>query len=551
MIYCLYLLQVFGGGNPAVHRAIENYGSAKNAAEHIISGDTTFVPPDKYRNIKASSLSMSQTIAEYCKNNGIDIITIDDRRYPAGLKNIFNPPLLLFVDGDLSCLENALSVSVVGPRNPDSYAVQLAENVCRGLVRSNIVTVSGLARGIDRIAHNCSVGGGKPTVAVLACGITIEYPADTFALRSKIKKCGGAVISELLPDARCAGEYFRLRNRIISGLSKGTCVIGGYNSSGSMLTAAHAFEQDRELFFTIPPDTLSPAYSSVIKYLRDGAHPIYDFYDVINEFYGEYESVIDSTFLDKEKLSYLPKRITAAEKQPEAVTPIRGKPARAENIMEKMTAPVPTAAKEAVPVALSDVPMIKKNVKREEPQRVRFKVRINSDKEKELDYSAHTPSEYLKRRRKKPQEPAASYVEAPSVSTGGTDGKSDTYIPPQFEADSKSAAECEAAPKAKAASAEAPESKAKAAPDLQDTEVVQKAAAEDKPTAVDKESGAEENMSRISSDILGVIARNDGASLDKLLCELNVDFGELTEALADLEIDGAIVCGPGNVYVLG
>lgn len=312
----LYLLQIFGGGNPAIHKSIEKYGSAEKAVAAMLSGDTVCIPMNIMERYKKASLEMSDTIIAYCAENKIDIITIDDKRYPTRLKNIFNPPVLLFVDGDLSCLENHLAISVVGPRKTDGYIERLALNICGGLAGVGCVLVSGFAKGIDRIACKAALDFNRATIAVLACGITIEYPAETFPLRAEIKKRGGAVISELLPDAGVTSDYFKTRNRIISGLTPATCVIGGNNHSGTMLTAGHAFEQDRDLFFTMPPDTLNTNYSSVIKYLRDGAHPVYDFYDILNEYYGEYEALLDGSKLDKTKLCYFAKRLKT---QPETI----------------------------------------------------------------------------------------------------------------------------------------------------------------------------------------------------------------------------------------
>lgn len=517
MKYYLYLLQIFGGGNPKIHDIIHKYGSAEKAALKISGGDTAFIPPNRLANVRKASLGMSERIAEYCKNNGIRIIAIDDEDYPTGLKNIFNPPVILFVEGDISCLKHKLSVSVVGPRNPDSYAVKLAENICFGLARSNAVIVSGLARGIDSIAHGMALRCKKPTVAVLACGMTVEYPANTFEKRMQIKKYGGAVISELLPDASCSAEYFRYRNRIISGISNGTCVAGGSNISGSMLTAAHAFEQDRELFFTMPPDTINPHYSNIIKYLRDGAHPVYDFYDIINEFYSEYEDVIDSTFLDKTMLSYLPKRIK--ENNAVKTAPEKQESAESENIIDEIVTRNETVSvREQIPPSMADVPMIKKKLEKpvksensEKPEKYenyspRFKVTINSDKALELDYSRVTPADYLKRKRKKNSpvnknnhsvqtkvtEPSVSQIQSKSEASDIHTGKT------VFETTEK----------------------------------------------------ATDNQSQLCAAILGIIGGRDGTTPDFLLNELDADFGEITSALADLEIDGAVICTAGNLYYL-
>ncbi len=489
----LYLLQIFGGGNPKIHEVIRYYGSAQKAAEKISGGDLSQLPPNRYKNAESASMQTSEMIIDYCRKNRIHIITIDDPKYPVMLKNIFNPPTVLFVDGDIGCLDKRLSVSVVGPRDPDDYGTKLAVNICGALARCKVVLVSGFAHGIDSIAHSEAVNSNTPTVAVLACGITVDYPKNSFNLRKRIKQSGGAVVSELLPDCGCCAEYFKFRNRIISGLSYATVVIGADNKSGSMLTANHAFEQDRDLFFTMPPDTLNPNYSKIIKYLRDGAHPVYDFYDIINEFYGAYRDMIDSAFLDKDKLSYFSGMSQEEENGREEV--LVGKPAETTDNKkpdiysesgEKQDKAVQSSAK---PAEHTETP---KSVRAKAKDAPRFKIKVESDKSKELDYSTVTPESFMKKKRKKPAEKLSDNETSESVTeNSGTAEKSSAS------------------------------SKTEAAPD-----------------------------SSLSDKLLHVIREENGATLDYLLSNVCNDFGALTEALADLEIDGKIACGPGNSYVI-
>ena len=489
----LYLLQIFGGGNPKIHEVIRFYGSAQKAAEKISGGDLGQIPPNRYKNAKSASLQTSEMIMDYCRKNRIHIITIDDPKYPVMLKNIFNPPTVLFVDGDIGCLDKRLSVSVVGPRNPDDYGAKLAVNICGALSRCKVVLVSGFAHGIDSIAHSEAVNSNTPTVAVLACGITVDYPKNSFNLRKRIRQSGGAVVSELLPDCGCCAEYFKFRNRIISGLSYATVVIGADNKSGSMLTANHAFEQDRDLFFTMPPDTLNPNYSKIIKYLRDGAHPVYDFYDIINEFYGAYRDMIDSAFLDKDKLSYfsaLPQDEDNSREEAPSQNPAENqdnkKPGGYSEPAEKQNKTAQSRSKPAEHTEAS------KNVRAKAKDAPRFKIKVESDKSKELDYSTVTPESFMKKKRKKPAEKPSDNDISKSVTENSTE-----------------TAKSPAAPLSEAAS-----------------------------------------DSSLSDKLLHVIREQNGATLDYLLTNVCNDFGALTEALADLEIDGKIACGPGNSYVI-
>ena len=142
MEYYIYLLQIFGGGNPKIHEVIKAYGNARLAYEHISSGDMSHIPSNRHEYVRRASLERSKVIMDYCAGNNIGIVTIDDRNYPEQLKNIYNPPVLLFTAGDINCLQGKLAVSIVGPRKPFGNAIRLAENICYNLARSDIVLAS-------------------------------------------------------------------------------------------------------------------------------------------------------------------------------------------------------------------------------------------------------------------------------------------------------------------------------------------------------------------------------------------------------------------------
>lgn len=485
MEYYIYLLQIFGGGNPKIHEVINAYGNARNAYEHISGGDMSHIPPNRHENVRRATLERSKIITDYCDKNNIGIVTIDDKRYPDELKNIYNPPVLLFTAGNISCLKNKLAVSVVGPRAPKGNAVRLAENVCYNLARCDIVLVSGFALGIDRIAHNNSIRHKKPTVAVLACGITVDYPYNSFGLRKEIIDNGGLIISELLPDTPCNPDYFKFRNRIISGLSKGTVIVGGHNGSGSLITANHAFEQDREVFFTIPDDTLDRQNSKVIRFLRDGAYPVYDFYDIINEFYPVYRDRIDDTYLDKERLTSFVIHEEQKETKPVERSLSAEKPEKVNSEIQEEKKPLPK-------VKAADAP--------------RFKITSITDKEKEIDYFKVTPESVLKKRKK---------AAKPAVHGNGSTEEQPIISQPVAE-DVKP---------------------------IQSEETV--------PDIKDEQSSKPENVTentRKAAEVLGVIAKSDGVTLDTLLSTCDISFGELSEILADLEINGTISCGAGGIY---
>lgn len=482
MEYYIYLLQIFGGGNPKIHEVIRACGNARNAYERISGGDMSLIPSNRQENARKATLERSKTIIDYCGANNIGIVTIDDKDYPANLRNIFDPPVVLFVSGNIGCLDNKLAVAVVGPREPSVNAVRMAENICYNLARCNIVLVSGFAKGIDRIAHNNSIRHRKPTVAVLACGMTVDYPAGSFGLRKEITDNGGAVISELLPDTPCNPDYFKFRNRIISGLSHGTAVVGAYNKSGSLLTANHAFEQDRELFFTVPEDTLDRQYSRIVRYLRDGAHPVFDFYDIVNEFYPTYHDVIDDTYLDKEQLTSF---VIHKEKAEEP-----------KSVPNDETAQISSSTV----TAKDDIPL--KKVKAADAPR--FKITSVTDKEKEIDYFRVTPESVLKKRRKTTK-PTAEIKPATETKT--------IVAQPLKSVDTTNV-----------------------------TTTSKTVAEQSNDTAANAE-----NITA-AAEILGIIAKSDGVTLDGIMAVSDLSFGELSEILADLEISGTISCGAGGIY---
>lgn len=134
--------------------------------------------------------------------------------------------------------------------------------------------MSGLAVGIDAVAHSCAVEHGTPTIGVLACGQLVNYPAENEELKRHIVAGGGAVISELLPHAGVEGRYFHQRNRMISGLGLGTLVVEASTRSGCLITANHAIEQGRDLFCVPPGDITRESCAGVVQFLRDGAIPV-------------------------------------------------------------------------------------------------------------------------------------------------------------------------------------------------------------------------------------------------------------------------------------
>lgn len=281
--YYLWLVQLFQPANPKIHQVLQHYGSAEAAYREISGGDTSMLEEMQLRCLSGATLDNAEKMEAYCVQNGIDIVTIDDEAYPALLKEIYNPPVLLFYRGSLSCLEKPC-LTIVGARNVTPYITKLCSLVSGDLAAAGFTIASGMARGVDSVAHNACIRAGKPTVGVLACGVDYDYPHNSGEMRRHIVMNGGAYITELFPKANPSREYFRARNRILAGLSIGTAIFQAGAESGSLITAGYAADENRDVFCVPPPDVFDPRYCGVVSLLRDGAIPIYNHDDILSRY---------------------------------------------------------------------------------------------------------------------------------------------------------------------------------------------------------------------------------------------------------------------------
>jgi len=186
-------------------------------------------------------------ILEKTHRTGAQIMTYWDDDYPKLLREIYDPPIMLWIKGDRSILDTS-AISVVGTRKAGSYGRKMAAKFSKALVEYGLTIVSGLAYGIDGVAHKATVEAGGKTVAVLGSGIDWIYPSDHKGLASKIVETGGAVISEFPLGTAPEMGNFPVRNRIVSGMSLGTLVAASGIDGGSMITAKSALDQNREVF---------------------------------------------------------------------------------------------------------------------------------------------------------------------------------------------------------------------------------------------------------------------------------------------------------------
>lgn len=323
----LWLLLVMNPYNRKTTELLEHFDSAEELACAIRDGKCPGLSDaEKQRARTTRSREVNQIIQE-CEQHDIRIITLDDPEYPELLRNIYSPPIVLFVRGSLECLDNAVSIAVVGPRQPSEYARRAARMLCGNLARLGTVLVSGLAVGIDTVAHSCAVEHGTPTIGVLACGQLVNYPAENEMLKRRIVEGGGAIISELLPHAGVEGRYFHQRNRMISGLGLGTLVVEASTRSGCLITANHAVEQGRDLFCVPPSDITRESCAGVVPFLREGAIPVFDYLDIAKEYMYHFLNQLRSepgitarsaVQPGERKQQTIPKRTPPPEKSPKS-----------------------------------------------------------------------------------------------------------------------------------------------------------------------------------------------------------------------------------------
>lgn len=211
----------------------------------------------------------------------VHVVTWKDKNYPALLKEIEYAPAVLYIAGTLTEAD-AFALGIVGTRNSSSYGCQVTERFATELAQGQVTVVSGLALGIDTIAHKAALDAGGRTVAIMACGLDTIYPAANRGLAQRIVESGqGALITEFPLGVRPDSGNFPARNRIISGMSRGVLVTEAPEKSGALITARFALEQGREVF-AVPGNILSSRSTGVNKLIQDGAHPVMSVRDIID-----------------------------------------------------------------------------------------------------------------------------------------------------------------------------------------------------------------------------------------------------------------------------
>ena len=278
----LRLAMIDGVGPRIRRRLLDRFGSPE-AVLRAAPSELRAVPgvgPKLSRSIAdADAIDIEGEIA-FCRESDVNILTDTDDAYPRMLRELPDPPGVLFLRGAFEP-QDALAIGIVGTRHASRYGLRQAERLAGGLARAGLTIISGLARGIDAAAHRGALAAGGRTLAVLASGVRNIYPPEHVTLADEVA-AQGAVLSEAPPRAVPLSGAFPQRNRLISGLSLGVIVVEAAQRSGALITARHAMEQGREVF-AVPGRVDERGSQGCHRLIRDGARLVETVDDVLEE----------------------------------------------------------------------------------------------------------------------------------------------------------------------------------------------------------------------------------------------------------------------------
>lgn len=277
------LHHISGVGWHTIHKIKETCGSLDQLPEQLSAHGhnlNNLRLPWKAVLKELKSVEIQQKVSEL-KQSAIRVVTVFDEQYPELLREIAQPPWVLYVLGNVSLL-NLPSLAIVGTRHPSHYGRTVARKLSSGIAKPGWVVVSGMAIGIDSEAHWGALEAEGSTVAVLGSGVDVVYPRQNRKLYDRIVQ-SGAVISEFPPGTQPLPGFFPQRNRIISGLSRGTIIVEAQEKSGSLITADTSMEQNRDVF-AIPGPITSPKSIGPNRLIQQGAKCVMTVSDVFEEY---------------------------------------------------------------------------------------------------------------------------------------------------------------------------------------------------------------------------------------------------------------------------
>jgi len=291
-----------GVGPRVATRLLERFGSIENVFLARRSElEALHLKPETIESIlKREFHSRAEEEIHKVKELGGDILILDDGSYPMLLREIIDPPIVLYVRGNWRECFELPCIAIIGSRRCSTYGETACSMLSRDLAERGICIVSGLARGIDSVAHKAAIQAKGKTIAVLGTGIDDVYPKENKKLVEQILESGGALVSQFPLTTPPLKDNFPYRNRIISGLSLGVLIVEASERSGSLITARHAIEQNRELFAV--PGNITSRNSIGTNYLiKTGAKLVQQWQDVVSELPNEIRSMILPTKTEKKE----------------------------------------------------------------------------------------------------------------------------------------------------------------------------------------------------------------------------------------------------------
>ncbi len=282
-LYWLALVLTSALGPTRGRRLVERFGSPEDVFHASLTElEACGIQPVSAQSIaNGSSLNKAEEEITRAKELGACVVSLDDPEYPARLKEIYDPPLVLYLRGDRAALSQP-GIAVVGTRHPTPYGIGMAERLSCDLAARGIIIISGLARGIDTAAHRGAVQAKARTAAVFGTGIDVVYPRENHKLADRIVELGGALISEFPIGTFAAPQNFPIRNRIISGMAIGVLVAEAGEYSGTRITARCALEQNREVF-AVPGNVTNKLSWGPNTLIKQGAKLVATWEDVWEE----------------------------------------------------------------------------------------------------------------------------------------------------------------------------------------------------------------------------------------------------------------------------
>src|SRR2546427_9771195 len=292
--YLLALALKPGLGPTRVRKLVEHFGSAERVFHASLTElEATGMPVVSAQSLATGrSMELAQQEIAKAVECGARIIALADSAYPARLKEIYDPPVVLFVRGNVEVLSSP-GIAMVGTRHPTPYGLGMAERLSKDLAARGLVIISGMARGVDTASHRGAIATGGKTVAVFGTGIDVMYPKENSRLAEQILSLGGALISEFPIGTFAAPQNFPIRNRIISGMSVGVLVVEAAEYSGTRITARCALEQNRDVF-AVPGNVTNKNSWGPNTLIKQGAKLVATWEDVWEELPTEVRLLLTS-----------------------------------------------------------------------------------------------------------------------------------------------------------------------------------------------------------------------------------------------------------------